>query len=188
MFYTTLQSPVGELYIAEESGKIVFISFEKANVENGREKQTPLLSLAERQLTEYFDGARKTFDLPLNPSGTEFYQRVWKALEEIPYGETRSYKQIAEAVGAPKACRAVGGANHNNPIVIVLPCHRVIGAEGKLTGYGGAMPVRLLPCGMPLRTRRTRARPAVSRAGESSPAAARPGRSTARAWKNRASS
>ena len=119
MFYTTLQSPVGELYIAEESGKIVFISFEKANVENGREKQTPLL--------------------PLNPSGTEFYQRVWKALEEIPYGETRSYKQIAEAVGAPKACRAVGGANHNNPIVIVLPCHRVIGAEGKLTGYGGGL-------------------------------------------------
>ena len=139
MFYTTLQSPVGELYIAEESGKIVFISFEKANVEKGREKQTPLLSLAERQLTEYFDGARKTFDLPLNPSGTEFYKRVWKALEEIPYGETRSYKQIAEAVGAPKACRAVGGANHNNPIVIVLPCHRVIGAQGKLTGYGGGL-------------------------------------------------
>ena len=130
MFYTTLQSPVGELYIAEESGKIVFISFEKANVEKGLEKQTPLLSLAERQLTEYFDGARKTFDLPLNPSGTEFYKRVWKALEEIPYGETRSYKQIAEAVG---------GANHNNPIVIVLPCHRVIGAEGKLTGYGGGL-------------------------------------------------
>ena len=142
MFYTTLQSPVGELYIAEESGKIVFISFEKANVENGREKQTPLLSLAERQLTEYFDGARKTFDLPLNPSGTEFYQRVWKALEEIPYGETRSYKQIAEAVGAPKACRAVGGANRNNPLPVFIPCHRVLGTDGGLRGYAGGIEIK----------------------------------------------
>ena len=102
MFYITLQSPVGELYIAEESGKIVFISFEKANVEKGREKQTPLLLLAERQLTEYFDGARKTFDLPLNPSGTEFYKRVWKALEEIPYGETRSINRSPRRWARPR--------------------------------------------------------------------------------------
>lgn len=139
MFYTTLEAPVGELYIAEDNGSIVFISYEKANMEKGIEKQTPLLLLAKQQLNEYFDGSRKSFELPLHPSGTEFYKRVWKAVEEIPYGETRSYKQIAAAAGAPKACRAVGGANHNNPIVIVIPCHRVIGAQGKLTGYGGGL-------------------------------------------------
>ena len=89
--------------------------------------------------SEYFDGKRKIFDLPLKPEGTEFQLKDWNALREIPYGETRSYKDIAIAIGNPKACRAVGTANHNNPISIIIPCHRVIGSDGSLTGYGGGL-------------------------------------------------
>ena len=84
-------------------------------------------------------GERKKFDLPLNPKGTDFQKQVWKILCEIPYGETRSYKQIAEAIGNPKAVRAVGMANHRNPLLIVVPCHRVIGADGKLVEYGAGL-------------------------------------------------
>jgi O-6-methylguanine DNA methyltransferase len=90
-------------------------------------------------LSEYLIGERKSFDLPLNPRGTVFQQQVWKALCDIPYGETRSYKQIAEAIGNPKAVRAVGMANNRNPLLIVIPCHRVIGANGKLVGYGAGI-------------------------------------------------
>ena len=90
-------------------------------------------------MSEYLIGKRKSFDLPLNPRGTVFQQQVWKALCDIPYGETRSYKQIAEAIGNPKAVRAVGMANNRNPVLIVVPCHRVIGANGKLVGYGAGI-------------------------------------------------
>jgi methylated-DNA-[protein]-cysteine S-methyltransferase len=90
-------------------------------------------------LCEYLKGERKEFDLPLNPKGTDFQKRVWKALCEIPYGETRSYKQIAETIGNPRAVRAVGMANHRNPLLIVVPCHRVIGADGKLVGYAAGI-------------------------------------------------
>lgn len=99
------------------------------------EKDTILLKDAEKQLEEYFCGKRKKFNLPLKQEGTEFMQSVWKALETIPYGETRSYKQIAEMIGNPKAVRAVGMANHKNNIPIIIPCHRVIGNNGKLVGY-----------------------------------------------------
>ena len=92
-----------------------------------------------RQLAEYLTGERRDFDLPLAPEGTEFQCRVWQALTTIPYGETRSYVDIARAVGSPGASRAVGGANHDNPIGIVIPCHRVIGADGSLTGYAGGV-------------------------------------------------
>lgn len=95
-----------------------------------------------KQLREYFDGLRQIFTLPLDPHGTEFQRRVWKALCEIPYGETRSYAEIASAVGNPKACRAVGLANHRNPISILIPCHRVIGADGSLVGYGGGLNIK----------------------------------------------
>lgn len=101
-----------------------------------------LLRDAIRQLREYFDGRLRRFDLPLDPQGTEFQKRVWRELLTIPFGEVRSYSQIAGAIGAPKAVRAVGAANGANPLPIVVPCHRVIGANGKLVGYGGGLPLK----------------------------------------------
>lgn len=129
-------SPVGPLTIAEQDGAITHILFGSCDEAGDK---TLVLEEAERQLAEYFQGARREFDLPLKPSGTEFQKKVWKALEAIPYGETRSYGDIARAVGREKAFRAVGMANHNNPISIVIPCHRVIGANGAMTGYGGGL-------------------------------------------------
>lgn len=101
----------------------------------------PLLELR-RQLAQYFAGERRAFDLPLAPRGTEFERRVWQALLAIPYGETRSYAEVAAAIGRPSACRAVGHANGSNPIAVVIPCHRVIGSDGSLTGYGGGLPLK----------------------------------------------
>lgn len=103
------------------------------------EMRTPLSDETARQLEEYFQGTRKTFDLPLRMNGTEFQKQVWEALLTIPYGETRSYSELAEQIGRPKAARAVGMANHRNPIAILVPCHRVIGKNGSLTGYAGGI-------------------------------------------------
>ena len=103
---------------------------------------SPLLDAAEAQLREYFAGTRRTFDLPLAPRGTAFQQRVWAALRAIPYGETCTYGELAAAIGSPSASRAVGMANHHNPIPIVIPCHRVIGANGTLTGYAGGLEIK----------------------------------------------
>lgn len=105
-------------------------------------KETILIKRAYEELKEYFTGERRTFDLPLYAEGTMFQMQVWKALQEIPYGETRSYKEIAEKTGRPAACRAVGGACHRNPIFIMIPCHRVIGSNGSMTGFGGGIPVK----------------------------------------------
>ncbi len=105
-------------------------------------KKTLLTDKAYHQLLEYFDGNRKTFDLPLRLCGTEFQKKVWHALCEIPYGETRSYQDVAIAVGSPKAGRAVGMANNKNPIAVIVPCHRVIGASGKLVGYAGGLAMK----------------------------------------------
>jgi methylated-DNA-[protein]-cysteine S-methyltransferase len=102
-------------------------------------EETPLIREAADQLIEYLEGKRKTFSIKLNPKGTEFQRKVWKALCDIPYGETRSYKQIAEVVGNKNASRAIGMANHNNPIMCIIPCHRVIGANGSLVGYAGGL-------------------------------------------------
>lgn len=102
----------------------------------------PVLRETVRQLDEYFAGKRREFSIPLKTHGTDFQERVWEALRSIPYGETRTYGQIAAQVGNPKASRAVGGANHNNPILILTPCHRVIGADGSLTGFGGGLKVK----------------------------------------------
>ncbi|MEK7408391.1 MAG: methylated-DNA--[protein]-cysteine S-methyltransferase [Acidobacteriota bacterium] len=109
-----------------------------------RRDDHPLIGRAARQLTEYFEGRRREFDLPLDLRGTEFQKRVWEALLAIPYGETRSYGRIAKAVGVPRGARAVGGANHANPVAIVVPCHRVINAGGGLGGYGGGLPLKRL--------------------------------------------
>jgi methylated-DNA-[protein]-cysteine S-methyltransferase len=101
-----------------------------------------LLGETTRQLRAYFDGNLRDFDLPLDMQGTVFQKRVWDELQRIPYGETRSYMQVAVSVGSPQAVRAVGAANGANPVPIVVPCHRVIGSSGKLTGYGGGLPLK----------------------------------------------
>lgn len=106
------------------------------------QKETPLLCRARDQLLEYCAGQRRDFDLPLSPRGTDFQTAVWSALRAIPYGETRTYGQIAAAIGRPKAVRAVGQANHCNPIAILIPCHRVVGANGSLTGYAGGLDLK----------------------------------------------
>ena len=134
----TVASPVGPLTLGECGGALVYIRFG----DGGGCDRTPLLEKAARQIEEYFDGRRREFDLPLAPAGTPFQREVWSALRGIPYGQTRSYRDIAAAVGRPQACRAVGMANHRNPLPIVVPCHRVIGASGALTGYAGGVEVK----------------------------------------------
>ena len=134
-FYET---PVGKLCIGEEDGVIVRTTWSKIPTEYILE-ETELILQCKMQLDEYFRGERKTFDLPLAPKGTDFQKKVWNALQKIPYGETKTYGEIAAAVGNPKAARAVGMANNKNPIGIIIPCHRVVGANGKLVGYAGGM-------------------------------------------------
>jgi methylated-DNA-[protein]-cysteine S-methyltransferase len=140
-FYET---EIGKIMIAENGTAITNLYFrdEPDISDDVIIKETELLKEAAKQLTEYFEGRRKSFDLPLSPTGTEFQMKCWKALQEIPYGETRTYGEIAEKIGNPKACRAVGLSNNRNPISIVIPCHRVIGANGKLVGYAGGLNVK----------------------------------------------
>jgi methylated-DNA-[protein]-cysteine S-methyltransferase len=133
-------TPIGLIWIAEENGVITDLSFSPKN--NTENLETTLIRRAAKQLTEYFQGSRTTFDLPLQPHGTPFQLAVWNALRDIPYGETRSYKDIAITIGNVKACRAVGMANNKNPISIIIPCHRVIGADGSLVGYGGGLDIK----------------------------------------------
>ena len=121
-------------YIIEENHYIVGITFEQPNASF---ENTPLISLARQQLDEYFAGKRQKFSLPIKMQGTEFQLKVWQALQEIPYGQTRSYKDIAVAIQCHKAYRAVGLANHQNKLAIIIPCHRVIGTNGHLVGYAG---------------------------------------------------
>lgn len=109
-----------------------------------RNDENPMLMEAAAQLRDYFSGRRRGFNLPLDPHGTEFQRRVWTALAEIPYGETRSYRDIAVAVGLPRAVRAVGAANGRNPLPLLVPCHRVIGVDGKLVGYAGGLRLKKL--------------------------------------------
>ena len=135
--------PIGPVGIAETGGAIsrVFFGGEKtmAGFETG---ETPLIQKTAAQLAEYFEGKRKKFDLPLALHGTDFQVSVWQALQTIPFGQTSSYAGIAALIGNAKAYRAVGMANNRNPVVIIVPCHRVIGHNGDLTGYGGGLPVK----------------------------------------------
>ena len=133
-----MHSPIGELTLVEEDGALTEVRFGSCPG-NLALTDTPLLSQAKQELGEYFDGTRKTFTLPLCPKGTPFQQSCWQALLQIPYGETCTYGQQAARIGHPKACRAVGMANHRNPLPILIPCHRVTGANGKLTGYAGGL-------------------------------------------------
>jgi len=128
--------------ITEENNAITGVFFGTEIPADFVKAETPLIKKAAMQIEEYLNKKRKKFSLPLSMHGTEFQMDVWRALQSIPYGETRSYKQIAELVRRPKALRAVGMANHRNPISIIVPCHRVIGHDGSLTGYGGGLPLK----------------------------------------------
>jgi len=135
--------PLCKLGIAEKDGAICGVFFKTEKTPDDFEKaETPLIKKAAEQLDEYFNGQRKVFDLPLKLNGTKFQIDVWKALQKIPFGKTRSYGEIARAIKNPKAVRAVGMANNRNPIVIIVPCHRVIGHDGSLTGYGGGLELK----------------------------------------------
>lgn len=150
----TIASPVGRLTLVANDAKLAAILWE--NDRPGRVRlgpmqenpQHPTLLKTEQQLTEYFAGTREHFDLPLDFVGTEFQKQVWAALLTIPYGQTRSYRDIATQIGRPKAVRAVGAANGRNPISIVAPCHRVVGASGDLTGFAGGLSAKALLLGL----------------------------------------
>jgi len=133
------ETEIGLIGIAEEDGYISDIVFGKDGIKGAETKESRLIKKAFSQIGEYIAGIRKAFDLPLLVEGTEFQETVWKELLKIPYGETRTYGQIAEAVGKPKAVRAVGAANNRNALPIIIPCHRVVGANGSLTGYSGGL-------------------------------------------------
>lgn len=140
--YNTL---IGNIVITEEDEKIIGVEFKESNLkikENIQIKQTKLIKRTNQQIKEYLEGTRKKFNIPINLKGTPFRLKVWNALLTIPYGETKSYQEIAKQVGSSKASRAVGMANHNNPISIIVPCHRVIGKSGKLVGYGGGLEIK----------------------------------------------
>lgn len=146
--YKTISSPVGKLKLIADGDGLAAILWEndkpnrvriKADIEDN---DNPVLLETEKQLNEYFAGKREVFSVPLRPVGTEFQNKVWQALTTIPFGETRSYRQIAEQVTSPRGVRAVGAANGKNPISIIVPCHRVIGASGELTGFAGGLDVK----------------------------------------------
>ena len=134
-----IKTPIGNIEITEDNGKIISIKKTEKNIISTDNK---ILLQAEKELKEYFDGKRKKFTLPLDLRGTDFQLRVWNVLREIPYGETRSYKEVALAAGNEKASRAVGMANNKNPILIVVPCHRVIGSNGAMTGFACGLDVK----------------------------------------------
>ena len=145
------ETTIGKILIAEDEQGITELALTTELEDEDKKEQfnleyllmeTELIKEAAKQVTEYLKGTRKEFTVKLNPKGTEFQRKVWEALCAIPYGETRSYKQIAEAVGNANASRAIGMANHNNPIMCIIPCHRVIGANGSLVGYAGGLPVK----------------------------------------------
>jgi len=144
--YTWYESPVGPLLLAGTRGGLSYISFctgrHAVAVDPGWTVEHSLFNNAIQQLREYFAGERKTFSLTLIAEGTDFQRAVWAELQNIPYGETISYKELADRIGRPKAVRAVGAANGANPIPIIIPCHRVIGNDGSLTGFGGGLPLK----------------------------------------------
>jgi methylated-DNA-[protein]-cysteine S-methyltransferase len=145
-YFTKIESPLGPLLLVADHSGLLHIGFAE-----GKRSAAPDPAWIEkpeafadtiRQLRAYFAGELESFDIPLSPQGTPFQRKVWELLCDIPYGETVSYGQLAARAGNPKACRAVGLANGSNPIPIIIPCHRVIGSNGKLTGYGGGLPIK----------------------------------------------
>jgi methylated-DNA-[protein]-cysteine S-methyltransferase len=164
--YKEMESPVGKLKLVATSNALVAVLWERERPNRVKldamnlDSSHPILIETERQLTEYFHGARTAFDLPLEPHGSDFQKKVWQSLREIPFGKTRSYLELANELGSSKASRAVGAANSKNPLSIVVPCHRVIGADGSLTGFAGGLEVKakLLAIEASAAPRRRRAR------------------------------
>jgi len=154
IFYAFMETPIGKLLVASSEKGLVRIMFphkEKVDSVSLLKKEYPEETLVEdreknlsviEQLEEYFDGSRTVFSLPLDIRGTEFQKSVWDTLKKVPYGETRSYGEIARSIGKSKAARAVGNANRKNPIPIVIPCHRIIGSDGSMTGFRGGIPLK----------------------------------------------
>jgi methylated-DNA-[protein]-cysteine S-methyltransferase len=149
-FFKTVPSPVGELKLIASAAGLAAILWENDDPSRVRlsplieDKTHPVLTEAERQIERYFAGKLKSFSIKLDLAGTEFQKQVWKALLTIPFGETRNYGQIAKQIGKPRAARAVGAASGRNPVCIIAPCHRVIGADGKLTGFAGGLKAKAL--------------------------------------------
>lgn len=146
LYYDDIQAPIGPLLLVSDGKGLVELSLPQrgklATPPDGAEASASKLRGVARQIDEYFSGKRLQFDLPLHPSGTPFQLDVWNALLAIPYGETVSYADIAQRIRRPRAVRAVGAANGANPLAIIVPCHRVIGSNGDLTGYGGGLPIK----------------------------------------------
>ena len=146
MYYCYLTTPIGDLLLAGEDGALCLVGFPEGSMRREPDadwiySEKPFASAVE-QLCDYFAGKRHSFDLDLRPGGTEFQLRVLEELQKIPYGSTVSYGEIAKRIGKPKAVRAVGAANGRNPIPIIIPCHRVIGSDGNMTGFGGGIPTK----------------------------------------------
>ena len=143
MIAVKYDSPLGKLTLESDGTNLTAILFpgeqSRARAPESCEGNVPVLDSARCQLDQYFAGRLQTFDLPLAPSGTDFQKQVWRRLIKIPYGQTSTYAELAKMIGQPTACRAVGAANGRNPLPIVIPCHRVIGSSGKLTGYAGGL-------------------------------------------------
>jgi len=143
MLYCTTDSPIGELLLAGDGEALEVLHMQdgrsRARVGVGWTRSDEAFARVRAQLAEYFDCRRRSFDVPLNPAGSEFELSVWRALRDIPHGETVSYGEIGARIGRPDSARAVGVANARNPIAVIIPCHRVIGADGSLTGYGGGL-------------------------------------------------
>ena len=145
LYYIEMKSPVGKLKLVADDKALVAVLWEKERLdrvklpEMTKKAENSVLVETKKQLEEYFEGKRKVFKLPLAPLGTEFQKQVWNALRKIPFGVTKSYGELASEIGNPKASRAVGAANGKNPISIIVPCHRVIGSNGNLTGFAGGL-------------------------------------------------
>lgn len=146
MYYSHMDSPIGRLLLAGDETGLTLISFPEGSrarqAEPGWERRDAPFDTAKRQLGDYFQGRLTVFDLDLAPRGTPFQLKVWRTLQKIPYGKTTTYGALARRIGRPTASRAVGAANGANPLPIVIPCHRVIGSTGKLTGFGGGLPTK----------------------------------------------
>ena len=141
-YWMEIAAPVGKIIVMADDEAVTHIELSAKHRPAGKPKLNAVLTRAQKQLVEYFTGKRENFDLPLKPEGTAFQQKVWKALARIPFGQTRSYGQIAKAVKSPAASRAVGAACGRNPLPIVIPCHRVVGSTGSLTGFGGGLSMK----------------------------------------------
>lgn len=146
MLYFIVINPIPTviLTLTADDNTLLRIDFGAQRPANAIEKATPILTLAAQQLEEYFHGLRRDFTIPLKANGTQFQQQVWQSLTHIPYGTTHTYKELAETIGKPKASRAVGSACNRNPLPIVIPCHRVIGSSGSLTGYAGGLELKAM--------------------------------------------